>query len=97
MLEDLKVDLGIFDSTKDAQLQRLLSKAIKDVINFTHQTEEYCKKFLSEQIIDLATIRYNRKGSEGLNSQSYSGVSESYTNDIPTSIQRSLFVHRKLV
>ena len=86
MLEDFKTDLGIFDKERDAQF-----------INFTHQSKAYCEKNLSEQIIDLATIKFNRKGSEGLTSQSNSGSSESYSTDIPLPIQRTLVAHRKPV
>ncbi len=97
MLEDFKTDLGIFDKERDGQLQRLLDKATIDIINFTHQSKAYCEKNLSEQIIDLATIKFNRKGSEGLTSQSNSGSSESYSSDIPLPIQRTLVAHRKPV
>lgn len=96
MLDDLKIDLGIFDDTKDKQLQRLLEKSTTDVMNFTHQSKDYTIQHLSEQIIDLATVRYNRKGSEGLASQSNSGSSESYCSDIPTPITRVLVSHRRL-
>lgn len=95
MLEDFKCDLGIFDTTKDRQLQRLLDKAITDVINLTHQSNEYVQNKLREQVIDLAIIRYNRKGAEGLTTQSYSGISESYLEDIPITIKQSLLAHRR--
>lgn len=96
MLEDFKTDLGIFDSSKDKQLKRLLDKSTIDIMNITHQSKDYAIQHLSEQIIDLATIRYNRKGSEGLTSQSYSGVSEHYINDISNDMMRSLMPHRRL-
>lgn len=97
LLDDLKTDLGIFDNTKDAQLQRLLTKATTTIKDFTRQSEAYVNNNLSEQIINLAIVRYNRKGSEGLSSQSYSGVSEHYLDDIPKPIMRILVEHRKLV
>lgn len=96
MLEDFKCDLGLFDGSKDKQLQRLLEKSTRTVMKFTHQERVYCEEHCSEEIIELATIRYNRKGSEGLTSQSYSGVSEHYDTDIPLPIQRALISHRRL-
>lgn len=99
MLNDLKIDLGISeeDISQDSQLQRLLTKATNDVMRFTHQKESYCLSKLRESIIELAIVRYNLKGSEGLTNHSYSGASESFVNDIPKQIQRVLVTHRKTV
>lgn len=96
MLEDFKYDLGILDDSKDKQLQRLLEKSTKAVMKFTHQDQGYCEEHCRDEIIELSTIRHNRKGSEGLTSQSYSGVSEHYDTDIPLPIQRGLISHRRL-
>ena len=96
MLEDFKCDLGIFENSKDRQLQRLLDKATNDIVNFTHQKEEYVLNKLRESIIDIATVRYNQKGAEGLSNRAYSGESEGYLSDIPDNIKRVLMAHRRL-
>ena len=95
MLDDLKTDLGIFDDSKNTMLQRLLTKATRDVMNITHQNERYVKANLYEQIIDIAIIRYNKRGAEGLTSQSNSGSSENYCSDIPDNVLRVLYCHRR--
>ncbi len=41
-------------------------------------------------LTDIVVIKLNRFGTEGLSSQSYSGVSESYINEYPQSIIKQL-------
>lgn len=94
-LELLKLELGA-DETQDPLLQRYIDKAINKVMNFTKRDKAYVEKELQNQVIDLAIILYNRKGTEGLKSQSYSGVSETYVEDIPNDIKRDLYAHRLL-
>lgn len=94
-LELLKLELGA-DETQDPLLQRYIDKAINKVMNFTKRDKAYAEKELQNQVIDLAIILYNRKGTEGLKSQSYSGVSETYVEDIPNDIKRDLYAHRLL-
>lgn len=96
LLDDLKTDLDIIDASKDAQLQRLLKKATDKVVKITHRKEEYVIEHLAEEIIELATMAYNRKGAEGLTSQSYSGVSEHYEVEIPKRILAVLYKERVL-
>lgn len=94
-LELLKLELGT-DEAQEALLQRYIDKAINKVMNFTKRDKAYVEKELQNQVIDLAIIFYNRKGTEGLKSQSYSGVSETYVEDIPNEIKRDLYAHRLL-
>lgn len=94
-LELLKLELGA-DETQEPLLQRYIDKAINKVMNFTKRDKAYVEKELQNQVIDLAIILYNRKGTEGLKSQSYSGVSETYVEDIPNEIKRDLYAHRLL-
>ena len=88
-LELLNLELGA-DETQYPLLQRYIDKAINKVMNFTKRDKAYVEKELQNQVIDLAIILYNRKGTEGLKSQSYSGVSETYVEDIPNEIKRDL-------
>ncbi|MBC8581065.1 phage head-tail connector protein [Zhenhengia yiwuensis] len=94
-IELLKLELGA-DETQEPLLQRYIDKAINKVMNFTKRDKAYVEKELQNQVIDLAIILYNRKGTEGLKSQSYSGVSETYVEDIPNEIKRDLYAHRLL-
>ena len=64
------------------------------------EVETYCGREL-DNILDLvanqiAAIKLNRKHTEGLASQSYSGVSESYIDGYPAEIQAILNRKRKL-
>ena len=95
VLELLKLELGV-DVTQEPLLQRYIDKAVNKVMNFTKRDKDYVEKELQNQVIDLAIILYNRKGTEGLKTQSYSGVSESYVEDIPNEIKRDLYAHRLL-
>lgn len=99
MLELLKLELGIDekDASKDKLLERYISKCVKRVVDFTHQTEAYVRNKLQDQVIDLVILMYNRRGTEGLQSQSASGMSESYVDGIPQDIKKSLYAHRRLV
>ena len=47
-------------------------------------------------IVQMAQIRYNQLGDEGLASQSYSGMSETYLDDWPASVRRGLERFRRL-
>lgn len=96
MIDNLKIELGIEDARKDTLLQRLLDKATGKVMDITHRTDGYVKANLSDTVIDLAVIMYNRRGTEGATSTSASGMSESYLNDIPQDIKKTLYAHRKL-
>lgn len=97
MLELLKLELGIVDKGKDMLLNRYISKCIKRIEDFTRQENAYVVEHLQDQVIDLAIIMYNRRGTEGATSTSVSGMSESYVNDMPQDIKKSLYAHRKMV
>ena len=45
----------------------------------------------------MALVMVNRSGSEGLASQGFSGVSESYLDGYPAEVQAALRRYRKLV
>lgn len=48
-------------------------------------------------LLQMLLIKYNRLGVEGLASQSFSGISESYINGYPEEIKKQLNNYRKLV
>ena len=45
----------------------------------------------------MVVYNYNRIGTEGLNSESYSGTSYNYTTDYPEQILKMLKRYRKIV
>lgn len=94
MLEEIRLLLGeAATNYSDAQI----SLAYKIALN---EVEEYCKRdadtaleLIAEQI---AVIKLNRRNTEGLASQSFSGVSESYIDGYPDEIKAVLNRKRKI-
>ena len=93
MLEKIKILLGINDSSKDELLTVLLDQAIEEAENYTHNN---CLTGLESTICRMVVYNYNRISTEGVNSESYSGVSYSYSADYPENIRRVLKAHRKI-
>ena len=93
MLENVKVLLGINDSSKDELLTLLIEQAIEEVINYTHND---CMAGLESTICRMVVYNYNRISTEGVNSENYSGVSFTYSADYPENIMRVLKAHRKV-
>lgn len=93
MLEKIKILLGINDSSKDELLTVLLDQAIEEAENYTHNN---CLAGLESTICRMVVYNYNRISTEGVNSESYSGVSYSYSADYPENIMRVLKAHRKI-
>lgn len=93
MLKKLKILLGIADDSKDELLLILLDQCEEEVVNYTHNYE---LEKLENVIINLAIWKYNRIGSEGLNSENYSGVSFNYASEYPDSILKQLQAYRRI-
>jgi hypothetical protein len=94
MLENIKLLLGLSSSEKDALLNLLIMECSDEALDFTHR-KDTCD--LESVIQQMVIYKYNRLGTEGLNSESYSGTSYSYTNDYPEPIIRMLKRYRKVV
>lgn len=94
MIEEIKLMLGAAAANyTDAQIGLAYKLALMEV-------EEYCKRdadaaleLVAEQI---AVIKLNRIGTEGLASQSMSGVSENYIDGYPAEILNILNRKRKV-
>lgn len=93
MLDKLKLLLGINDTSKDSLLNLLLFQATTEAQNITNNPDTL---ILEPSIIKMAVYQYNRLGTEGLTSESFSGVSNSYQTDYPEPILRELKAHRKI-
>jgi hypothetical protein len=94
MLEELKVLLGdLVDNYTEAQMGLALKLSIGEV-------EEYCKRDMDYGMeiaaLQIAKIKLLRIDTEGLDSQSLSGVSENYIDGYPDNIQKLLNRKRKL-
>lgn len=94
MLEKVKLLLGIADNTKDDLLTLLIEQAVEEAIIYTHNE---CVDELNTSIIQMVVYKYNRIGTEGVDSEGYSGVSFQYTSDYPENIMRGLRAKRKVV
>ena len=94
MIEEIKLLLGDAAANySEAQINLALKMAISEV-------EEYCNRELDaalELIAEkIAVIKLNRMNTEGVASQSYSGVSESYIDGYPQEILTVLNRKRKI-
>ncbi|EPY2290978.1 phage head-tail connector protein [Clostridium sporogenes] len=96
MLNKIKIALPI--STTDTSKDDLLNLMIEDVQEFILN---YCNiKELpgrAESLIRrIVVIRCNIMGSEGLSSESYSGISQSFIDGLPKDIKQELGAIRKV-
>ena len=94
MIEDVKVLLGDAAANyTDAQIGLAVKMAQTEV-------EGYCKRTIDAElemaVIQIAKIKLLRTNTEGLASQSFSGVSENYIDGYPAEIQSLLDRKRKL-
>ena len=94
MLEKIKLLLNISDEHKDALLTLLIQQAIDEAIEFTHNSDT---SELESTIIKMVLFNYNQLGTAGIDAESYSGISYTYSADYPEGILRSLKSKRKLV
>lgn len=94
MLEEIKILLGeAANNYTEAQINLAMKIAVAEV-------EDYCNREL-DTILELtaekiAVIKLNRINTEGLASQAYSGISESYIDGYPADIQQILNKKRKI-
>lgn len=93
MLEQLKKLLGAGHTFTEDQVEVALALATSEVAT-------YCRRELDEEleaiVVQIALIKLNRIGTEGVAALSYSGVSESYLDGYPANIQAVLKAKRKL-
>lgn len=94
MIDEIKVLLGdAAGNFTDEQIGLCLKMALAEV-------EAYCNRELDyelEMVVErIAIIKLNRLNTEGLASQSYSGVSESYQDGYPADIMAVLNRKRKV-
>lgn len=94
MIEEIKILLG--DSAtnySEAQISLAYKIALAEVEDYCNREADATLELLAEKI---AVIKLNRTNTEGLASQSYSGVSESYIDGYPSEILAVLNRKRKI-
>lgn len=94
MLEQVKTLLGITDDSKDNILSLLIEQATEEALTYTHQNSI---DNLLTAIVRMVVYNYNRIGTEGVDTEEYSGVSFAYSSDYPDNIMRLLRAQRKAV
>ena len=94
MIEEIKLLLGdAADNYSDAQIGLALKLALAEVEAYCNRKVDFELEIIAEKI---AIIKLNRMNTEGLASQSYSGVSENYIDGYPADILTVLNRKRKI-
>lgn len=88
MIEEIKILLGdAADNYTDAQIGLCAKHALAEVEAYCNRVPDYELELVAQRI---AIIKLNRLNTEGLASQSYSGVSENYIDGYPADIMAIL-------
>lgn len=94
MLEEIKILLGDAASNfTDAQIGLILRQSLAEVEAYCNRQADMELEMIAEKI---AVIKLNRLNTEGLASQSFSGVSETYVDGYPADILSVLNRKRKI-
>lgn len=94
MIEEIKILLkDRADLFTDAEISLALKMALIEVEDYCGRELDLAMELCAQQI---AIIKLNRIGTEGLASQSLSGISESYMNGYPEDIMQILNRKRKI-
>lgn len=94
MLEEIKLLLGDAAANhSDAQIALAYKMALAEVEDYCKRDADAVMELAAEQI---AVIKLNRRNTEGLGSQSFSGVSENYIDGYPAEIVSILNGKRKM-
>ena len=94
MIDEIKLLLGDAAANySEAQINLALKMAISEVEEYCNREVDAALELVAEKI---AVIKLNRINTEGLASQSYSGVSESYIDGYPQEITAVLNRKRKI-
>lgn len=94
MIEEIKVMLGDAASNfSEAQISLAYKLALAEVEAYCNRDADDTLQLMAERI---AVIKLNRSNTEGLVSQAFSGVSESYLEGYPADILAVLNRKRKI-
>ena len=92
----VKLLLGIAanDITKDNLLTMLIDDAIVEVIDYCN-LKQYNTN-LDSTVVKMVTQNYNKISNQGIASQSYSGVSETYVDGYSADVMTQLNKNRRV-
>ena len=94
MIEEIKILLGsAADNYTDAQINLAYKMSLMEVEEYTKREADEILNLIAERI---AVIKLYRSNTEGLASQGFSGVSESYIDGYPEDIKMVLNRKRKI-
>lgn len=94
MLEEIKILLGdAADNYPDMLIGLCAKQALAEVESYCNRSADYELEMVAQRI---AIIKLNRINTEGLTSQSYSGISETYIDGYPADILAILNRKRKI-
>ena len=94
MIEEIKILLGEAAANyTDAQIGLAYKLALTEVEVYCNREADAALELAAEQI---AVIKLNRAGTEGLASQSFSGISESFVDGYPSDVLAILNRKRKI-
>jgi hypothetical protein len=94
MIDEIKILLGdAADNFSDALIGLCAKQALAEVEAYCNRTADYELEMIAERI---AILKLNRINTEGLASQSFSGVSENYIDGYPADILAVLNRKRKI-
>lgn len=89
-----KVGIDTSDTSKDTLLAGILLDASNEFLAYTNRTD--IPTAAEIVVSSLAAYNYTRIGFNGIQSQSYSGVSESYSDGYPKELETQLNKFRKI-
>lgn len=94
MLEEIKLLLGdAANNYTEAQINLALKMSLTEVEDYCNREADYSLELAAMRI---AVIKLNRLNTEGLASQGFSGVNESYIDGYPADILAVLNRKRKI-
>lgn len=94
MIEEIKILLGeAADNFTDAQINLCYKLALAEVEEYCGRDADTALELIAERI---AIIKLNRINTEGLTSQSFSGINENYMDGYPQDILAVLNRKRKI-
>ena len=88
MIDKVKLLLGLNDASKDDLIEVLIDGAVEDAVAITGN--KYIQDELPNTIVKMVVYNYNRLGTEGLENESYSGITYNYLDGYPQDILNTL-------
>lgn len=87
ILEQIKL---LSSNTNEALISLIIEKTIIEISDYTNIDFDENNQSMINVLVDMVVVKLNRLGTEGIASQSYSGVSESYIDEYPHYILKQL-------